>query len=157
MNEKERKRVAWNIAHIQPHLQEEVLAVCPYQHVGIGVQLALYLTLYPAGVVKARRDKRRAGGLPANGLLAVTPTHIYPFRFKASLPPWRKVNLLAEWPRDAVQVEAPEGVMSKKVTFRFLEAGEEVQLGLGVTGQRGIGEEFLRVLLEARPEATGSR
>ena len=153
MNEKERKRLAWNIAHTQPLLQEEVLAVCPFLRVGTLAEISLLLTLYPAGVAQGRRVTQKAGGLPKNGLLAVTPKHIYPYVFRATLPPYRKLNLLAKWPRDAVQVDAPEGTRSKRVTFRFPETGQELQLDLAVKGQLGIGEEFLRVLLETPPEA----
>jgi len=136
---------------IQRHVEGRILAVCVFKRLGEWGTAGLEHALGPIaeGIAEHFYDKR-AGGLPESGVLALTATHVYACHGRVGA-------VFAEWPRDALEVEAPKAIRSGKVTFHFPATGARVKLNLnasrGLTPRRRrswreIGEEFLRVLLE---------
>ena len=68
---------------VEPHLDEEVLAVGTFRTTGSGTKYAISKT--QAGALAygaASLIGKRAGGLPGQFLLAVTPTALHAFKYK---------------------------------------------------------------------------
>jgi hypothetical protein len=148
MNEKEKRRIAKAIKRIQPYLEEKVLAACAFERLH-------WLPLWEGGQWKEtdylgrKLVKKRAGGLPEMGWLALTSAHVYPYTFKLGFRADRGVNLHAAWGREAMQViEWHHLVPGKKVTLLFCPANvPEVHLAFA-PGNPGMREEFIRLLRE---------
>ena len=88
------------------------------------------------GLIMRRRAKTKAQGLPANVLIAVTPTRLIPFAYT---PRGTRIKLgarCAEWPRSLVRIEAgTDGSLTRQLTFHFPDGGT-----IELEGLRGMGQ-----------------
>lgn len=113
---------------VQPSLSEDVQAVGAFQRTGqylltipiVGqIGLVFYL-LYQSF------NKQRAGSLPMNFLLAVTPRKVHAFKYRQG--GYGKIKLkheVAVWDRAAIAVASTvDGAISSTVTFHVSEGGE---------------------------------
>jgi len=113
---------------VQPSLGEDVQAVGAFQRTGqylltiplVG-QIGLVFYLLYQSV-----NKRRAGSLPMNFLLAVTPEKVHAFKYRQR--GYGKIKVkheVAVWRRsDIVVAGTVDGAISTTVTFRVSEGGE---------------------------------
>lgn len=135
---------------VQPRLDEEVLAVGPFQRTGqyfltiplIGQLGLVFYLIYQA------RNKQRAGSLPMNFLLAVTPTKVHAFKYRPG--GYGSIKLkheVAVWRRADIRVaEVVDGAMSSRVTLIVNENGETIRIACN-TPQMG-GQMFGRPALD---------
>src|ERR1017187_5625291 len=110
---------------IKPSLSEDVQAVGAFQRTGqylltipiVGqIGLVFYL-LYQS------LHKRRAGSLPMNFLLAVTPEKVHAFKYRQG--GYGKIKVVAVWQRSEIAVASTvDGAISSTVTFHISEDGE---------------------------------
>jgi hypothetical protein len=117
---------------VRDHVDGEPLAVGPFQRRGqwflaiplIGQILgALFFLFYQLF------QKKRAGGLPSNFLLAVTPTKLYAFKYSAGYGKIKVKKEVAVFDRaDVKVVEAGGGGLSGKLTLEVTEDGEAMRI-----------------------------
>jgi hypothetical protein len=112
---------------VQPSLAEEVQAVGAFQRTGqylltipIVGQVGLVFYLLYQSV-----NKRRAGSLPMNFLLAVTPEKVHAFKYRpGGYGKIRVKHEVAVWERADIAVASTvDGTISSTVTFDVSEGG----------------------------------
>ena len=89
---------------VEPHLDEEVLAVETFRTTGSGTKYAISKT--QAGALAygaASLIGKRAGGLPGQFLLAVTPTALHAFKYKMKRG-GVDIKEAAAWDRSGLEV-----------------------------------------------------
>jgi hypothetical protein len=113
---------------VKERLGEEPLAAGTFQRAGqyflaiplIGQLGALLYLAYQMF------NKKRAAGLPMNFILAVTPTQVHAYKYRAG--GYGKVNLkheVAVWNRSDIRIaDRVDGAMASKITFETQENGE---------------------------------
>src|SRR4051794_29080025 len=113
---------------VKERLGEEPLAAGTFQRAGqyflaiplIGQLGALVYLAYQMF------NKKRAAGLPMNFILAVTPTEVHAYKYRAG--GYGKVNLkqeVAVWSRNDIRVaNRVDGPMATKITFETSDNGD---------------------------------
>ena len=134
-------------ASVQAVVPEPVLAVGVLSRPGaMGATVAGQLS-GGAWLVMNHRGKKRAGGLPLNVVLALTPTSVYVFNYRPGYGGKLRVKApVAVWRRDTfvATIDQP-GTLAARVHFHFVD-GTEIQLDWN----RGFsGEAFNAPLLTA--------
>jgi hypothetical protein len=122
---------------VKSHLDEEVLAVGTFKATGSGTKYAISklqvgaLAYGAAGML----GKKRAGGLPGQFLLAVTPTKLHAFDYKMKGGKTVEVKEeVAAWDRSGLKVGTEKLQTTTRVT---LESGEGDKV---VCDQEGLGD-----------------
>lgn len=117
---------------VASQLGEEPLAAGHFQRAGqyfltipvVGQLGAIFYFAYQA------INKKRAGALPMNFMLAVTPTNVHAFKFKPG--GYGKVRVrheVAVWDRGDIRVvEQRDGPMASKITFETTEDGKTTRI-----------------------------
>ena len=91
---------------VQPHLDEDVLAVGTFRTTGSGQKFAISKLQAGALVYGAasKLGRARAGGLPGTFLLAVTPTRLHAFKYKMKRNGVEVKEDVAAWDRTGLTV-----------------------------------------------------
>jgi hypothetical protein len=84
-----------------------------------------------AAVVSRSIGKRRAGGLPNQFLLAVTPTRVHAFKCSLAYGDVEARDELAVWDRSGLTVTAEETSVNTKVVLESGGSGERVICSTG--------------------------
>jgi hypothetical protein len=122
---------------VQPHVSEQVLAVGTFRTTGSGTKYAISKTQAGALAYGAASliGKRRAGGLPGQFLLAVTPTTLHAFKYKMKRNGVALKEEVAAWERDGLEVGSEHLQTTTRVTLEWPGDGEKI-----VCDQDGMGD-----------------
>jgi hypothetical protein len=122
---------------VQPQLDEEVLAVGTFRTTGSGTKYAISKTQAGALAYGAASmiGKKRAGGLPGQFLLAVTPTRLHAFKYKMKRNGVALKDEVADWDRAGLEVGTERLQTTTRVTLEWSGDGEKV-----VCDQDGMGD-----------------
>ncbi|MCU1396340.1 MAG: hypothetical protein JWM34_4768 [Ilumatobacteraceae bacterium] len=108
-----------------PH--EQILAVGIFSRSGAMKSLAIGQISPLAGMVMRSSSKKRANGLPQNVVMGITQTRLLTFQYKPRGTSIRLKKMVAEWPWQAVRVEAGTGRQERQLYFHLAD-GSTVQL-----------------------------
>jgi hypothetical protein len=122
---------------VQPHLAEEVLAVGPFRTTGAGTKMAISKLQAGALAYGAAHliGKKRAGSLPGQFLLAVTPTEVHAFKYKSRRNGPEAKEGVAAWKREGLQVSTERLQTTTRVRLEWPAEGEKV-----VCDEEGLGD-----------------
>jgi hypothetical protein len=122
---------------VQPQLDEEVLAVGTFRTTGSGTKYAISKTQAGALAYGAASlmGKKRAGGLPGQFLLAVTPTKLHAFKYKMKRNGVALKEEVAAWERSGLEVGTERLQTTTRVTLEWSGDGGKV-----VCDQDGMGD-----------------
>ncbi len=117
-------------------LDEEVLAAGPFRPTGAGTKYAVSKMQLGALAYGAAHmaGKGKAGGLPGQFLLAVTPTKLHAFKYKSKRNGPEVKEEVASWDRAGVKVETERLKTTTRVSIEFGD-GEGI-----VIDQEGMGD-----------------
>jgi hypothetical protein len=121
---------------VQPKVGEEVLAVGTFRTTGAGTKYAISKTQAGALAYGAASlfGNKRAGGLPGQFLLAVTPTRLHAFKYKQKRN-GVALKEVAAWERAGLEVGTERLQTTTRVTFKWAADGERI-----VCDQDGMGD-----------------
>jgi hypothetical protein len=123
-------------ASVEPHVEGEVLAVGPFRPTGAGTKMAVSKAQLGALAYGAAHmvGKKRAGGLPGQFLLAVTPERLYAFKYKPGRSGAKIKEEAACWERAGLKAETDDRQTTTRLTLEWPD-GEKV-----VCDQEGLGD-----------------
>ncbi len=122
---------------VEPHVDEEVLAVGTFRTTGAGTKYGISKLQIGALAYGAAhmRGKQKAGGLPGQFLLAVTPSGLHAFKYKQKRSGIEVKEEVAAWDRDGLEVGTERMKMTTRVTLQWPGDGEAI-----VCDQDGMGD-----------------
>lgn len=106
---------------VGPHLNEDVLAVGTFRTTGAGTKYGiskLQLGAFAYGAAHLK-GKQKAGGLPGQFLLAVTPTKVHAFKYKQKRNGIEVKEEVAEWDRAGLVVGTERLKTTTRVTLEW--------------------------------------
>ncbi|HEV2812444.1 MAG TPA: hypothetical protein VGW10_04255 [Solirubrobacteraceae bacterium] len=120
---------------VQEHVDEEVLAVGTFRTTGSGTKYAISKTQAGALAYGAAAliGKKRAGGLPGQFVLAVTPTSLYAFKYKQRRDGIAIKEEVAVWDRAGLAVSTERMQTTTRVQLEWPDAKV-------VCDQEGLGD-----------------
>lgn len=123
-------------ASVEPHVDGEVLAVGAFRPTGAGTKMGISKLQLGALAYGAAHKigKSKAGGLPGQFVLAVTPERLYAFKYKSGRSGITIKDEAASWERAGLKVEADDRQTTTRVTLEFAD-GQKV-----VCDQEGLGD-----------------
>lgn len=123
-------------ASVEPHVDGEVLAVGAFRPTGAGTKMAISKTQVGALAYGAAHmmGKKKAGGLPGQFLLAVTPERLYAFKYKSGRKGVTVKEEAAAWDRAGLKVGTDDRQTTTRVTLELAD-GQKV-----VCDQEGLGD-----------------
>jgi hypothetical protein len=139
---------------VQPHLSEEVLAVGPFRPTGAGTKMGISKLQVGALAYGAAHmvGKKKAGGLPGQFLLAVTPTGLHAFKYKSRRNGPEAKEEVAAWKREGLQVSTERLQTTTRVKLEWPADGEKVVCDEEGLGDNPWADDVVRVLQD-RPAA----
>lgn len=129
-----KKRDEWERKYrdaLQPLVDEPVLAGGVFYRTGGWAAVAVGPFSGLAALVSRSLGKRRAGGLPNQFLLAVTPTRVHAFKCSLAYGDVEARDELAVWDRAGLTVTAEETSVNTKVVLESGGGGERVVCSTG--------------------------
>ena len=129
-----KKRAEWERKYrdaLQPLVDEPVLAGGVFYRTGGWSAVAMGPFSGLAAMVSRTIGKRRAGGLPNQFLLAVTPTRVHAFKCSLAYGDVEARDELAVWDRAGLTVTAEETSVNTKVVLERSAGGERVVCSTG--------------------------
>jgi len=123
------KRTEWERKYrdaLQPLLDEPVLAGGVFYRSGGWAAAVVGPFSAVAAMISRSVGKRRAGGLPNQFLLAVTPTRVHAFRCSLAFGGVEAKDELAVWDRAGLTVTAEETAVNTKVVIERLGDGDRM-------------------------------
>ena len=129
-----KKRAEWERKYrdaLQPLVDEPVLAGGVFYRTGGWSAVAMGPFSGLAAVISRGIGKRRAGGLPNQFLLAVTPTRVHAFKCSLAYGDVEARDELAVWERSGLTVTAEETSVNTKVVLERSSGGERVVCSTG--------------------------
>jgi len=132
----------------QPHVDEEVLAVGPFRRTGAGTRMAISKTQAGALAYGAASlfGKKRAGGLPGQFLLVVTPTKVHALDYKHRGRGFNVKGEVAVWDRAALTVSTKRMRTTTRVTIASPAEEEKVVCDSEGLGDNPWADEVIRLL-----------
>jgi hypothetical protein len=123
-------------ASVEPHVDEEVLAVGAFRPTGAGTKMAISKFQLGALAYGAahKLGKSKAGGLPGQFVLAVTPEKLYAFKYKQGRNGITIKDEAASWDRTGLKVGTDRRQTTTRVTLEWPD-GEKL-----VCDQEGLGD-----------------
>lgn len=129
-----KKRDEWERKYrdaLQPLVDEPVLAGGVFYRTGGWAAVAVGPFSGLAALVSRSLGKRRAGGLPNQFLLAVTPTRVHAFKCSLAYGDVEARDELAVWDRAGLTVTAEETSVNTKVVLESGGGGDRVVCSTG--------------------------
>jgi hypothetical protein len=123
-------------ASVEPHVDGEVLAVGAFRPTGAGTKMAISKTQVGALAYGAAHmmGKKKAGGLPGQFMLAVTPDRLYAFKYKSARNGVKIKEESAVWDRAGIKASTVRLQTTTRLTLEFPD-GEKI-----VCDQEGLGD-----------------
>jgi hypothetical protein len=108
-------------ASVEPHVDGEVLAVGAFRPTGAGTKMAISKFQVGALAYGAahKLGKSKAGGLPGQFVLAVTPDRLYAFKYKTGRKGITIKDEAASWDRTGLKVDTDD----RETTTRLRPGG----------------------------------
>lgn len=133
---------------VQPHLDEEVLAVGTFRATGSGTKYAISKTQAGALAYGAASlmGKKAAGGLPGSFLLAVTPSGLHAFKYKMKRSGPEAKEEVASWDRSGLEVSTEPMQTTTRVTLKWPGDGDTIVCDQDGMGDNPWADEVVRVL-----------
>jgi len=132
---------------VQPHLDEDVLAVGTFRTTGSGMKFGI--SKMQAGALvygaAAKMGKARAGGLPSSFLLAVTPTAIHAFKFKTKRNGVEVKEAVAVWDREGLEVGTERLTTTTRLRLEWAD-GQTVVCDADGMGDNPWADDVIREL-----------
>ena len=125
------KRAEWERKYrdaLQPLVDEPVLAGGLFYRTGGWSEIAMGPFSGLAAVISRSIGKHRAGGLPNQFLLAVTPTRLHAFKCSTAYGNVEAKDELIVWERAGLMVTAEETSVNTKVVIEMLAGGRAGRL-----------------------------
>jgi hypothetical protein len=121
---------------VEPHVDGEVLAVGAFRPTGAGTKYAISKTQVGALAYGAASliSKKKAGGLPGQFMLAVTPDKLYAFKYKAGRNGVTIKEESASWERTGLKAGTERLQTTTRLTLEFPD-GQKI-----VCDQEGLGD-----------------
>lgn len=122
---------------VQAELEEEVLAAGTFRTTGSGTKYAISKTQAGALAYGAASlmGKKKAGGLPGQFLLVVTPSKLHAFKYKQKRTGIDVKEEVAAWDRAGLNVETEPMKTTTRVTLDWSGEGDTL-----VIDQDGMGD-----------------
>jgi hypothetical protein len=132
---------------VEPHVDGEVLAVGPFKTTGSGTKMAISKTQVGALAYGAAHlaGKKRAGGLPGQFLLAVTPDKLYAIKYKQGRSGAKIKEVSASWDRAGIKASTDRLQTTTRLTLEFPD-GEKVVCDEEGLGDNPWGDDVIREL-----------
>jgi hypothetical protein len=123
-------------ASVEPHVDGEVLAVGAFRPTGAGTKMAISKAQVGALAygAAAMMGKKKAGGLPGQFMLAVTPERLYAFKYKPGRSGVKIKEESASWDRAGIRASTERMQTTTRLTLEFSD-GEKI-----VCDQEGLGD-----------------
>ena len=120
---------------VEPHVDGEVLAVGAFRPTGAGTKMAISKFQVGALAYGAAHKigKSKAGGLPGQFVLAVTPDKLYAFKYKSGRSGITIKDEAASWERSGLRAGTERRQTTTRLTLEFPD-GEKI-----VCDQEGLG------------------
>jgi hypothetical protein len=147
LNDKGRKYMQQMIELHQEHVDEPILAASLFTTGGAMASMGVGMLSPLAGVLMRRSGKKKAGGLPFNVSVVVTPTKVHVFAVKPSRGKMVPKSLEDTWDRRQIQIRTEDKAMATRVIVDFPHEGRQLQLD-ATKGSGGMNEEVIRYLTE---------
>jgi hypothetical protein len=133
---------------VEPLLGDEVLAVGTFRTTGSATKygiskLQLGALTYGAA---ALRGKQRAGGLPGQFLLAVTPTKLHAFKYKMKRNGVEAKEEVAAWERSGLEVSTERLPATTRVKLAWPADSDEIVIDQDGMGDNPWADDVVRVL-----------
>jgi len=121
---------------VEPHVDGEVLAVGAFRPTGAGTKMAISKMQVGALAYGAAQmmGKKKAGGLPGQFVLAVTPDKLYAFKYKSGRNGITVKEEAACWDRSGLKVSTDQRQTTTRVTLELAD-GQKI-----VCDQEGLGD-----------------
>jgi hypothetical protein len=134
-------------ASVEPHVDGEVLAVGPFKPTGSGTKMAISKTQVGALAYGAAHlmGKKKAGGLPGQFLLAVTPERLYAFKYKQGRNGANIKEESASWERSGIKASTERLQTTTRLTLEFPD-GEKIVCDQEGLGDNPWGDDVIREL-----------
>jgi hypothetical protein len=116
---------------VQPKLDEPVLACGLFYRTAGYASMALGQLSPLARLVASGVGKKRAGGLPKQFLIAVTPTKVHAFKSSQGYGGIKAKDEVAVWDRAGLTVTAKDAALNTKVTLESTAEGERIVCSTG--------------------------
>ncbi len=112
---------------------DEVVAAAPFRRGGAASSMAISKVQLGGLVYAANslRNKKKAGGLPQNLFLIVTPTQLYAYKYKTKGRDYRLTDEVAVWQRDGLRVSTEQKMGVTMLTIESPAEGEKATLAPG--------------------------
>jgi hypothetical protein len=141
--EAQRQWVEENRPQIEQRTGAPVLAFSVFYRTGSwGAMGAQHISPLAASAMKFI-GKRKAGGMPANFILAVTADRIYAFSYKYKRSGIEVRDELIVWNRGGIRVSAQETSMTVRLTIESPADGSKIVCD---TGKAAITDSFMTML-----------
>jgi hypothetical protein len=147
LNDRGRKYMKQMIELHQSQVDEPILAATLFTTAGAMTSMGVGILSPLAGVLMRRSGKKKAGGLPFNVSVVVTPTNVHVFEVKPSRGRMVPKALRDTWVRRDIQVRTEDKPMATRVIVDFPQEGRQVQLD-ATKARGGMSEEVIRYLTE---------
>src|SRR3954469_4152752 len=123
-------------ASVEPHVDGEVLAVGAFRPAGAGTKMAISKLQVGALAYGAahKLGKSKAGGLPGQFMLAVTPEKLYAFKYKPGRSGIKVKEESASWDRAGIKATADDRQTPARLPLQSAD-GEKI-----VCDQEGLGD-----------------
>jgi hypothetical protein len=130
---------------VQPKLDEPLLKAGLFYRTGGFAALALGPFSGLAAMISRVVGKKRAGGLPNQFVIAVTPTRVHAFKCSIAYNKLKVKDELAVWNRAGLHVSAEETTVNTKVT---IESPAEAQKVVCSTGKDALSQSVIYAMQE---------
>jgi hypothetical protein len=132
---------------VAPMLDEEVLAVGTFRTTGSGTKYAISKTQAGALAYGAAHlmGKKKAGGLPGQFLLAVTPSGLHAFKYKMKRSGPEAKEEVAAWDRSGMTAGTERLQTTTRVTLEWPD-GEQIVCDQDGMGDNPWADDVVRVL-----------
>src|SRR3954451_1762853 len=133
---------------VQPHVEEEVLAVGMFRPTGAATKYGISKMQVGALAYGAAHlmGKKRAGGLPGQFLLAVTPTKLHAFKYKMKRSGPEVKEEVAEWDRAGLEVSTKRMQTTTRVELAWAGDGDKLVCDEEGMGDNPWADDVIRVL-----------
>ena len=133
---------------VQQHVDEPVLAVGTFRTTGSGAKYAISKTQVGALAYGAAHlaGRKRAGGLPGQFLLAVTPTRLHAFKYKMKRNGVDVKDEVATWDRTGLTVSTERLNTTTRVKLEWPGDGERIVCDQDGMGDNPWADEVVQVL-----------
>jgi hypothetical protein len=139
----------------QEKVSEPVIAVGPFRRGGAASSFAISKGQLGGLVYAANslRNKRKAGGLPQQAFLVVTPTKLHAFKYKMRGRGFTLKEEVAVWDRPGLRYSTEQKMGLTMLTIESPAEGEKVTLAPGGVKDDPWTQEVIRVLQNDVTEA----